>query len=51
MIGLAVMLNFPKVTKKDWILSAALKHANFADFQRLSVKQWEFLPSKFQCNN
>ena len=32
--GLDVLCNFQIVTKKDWILSVALKHANYAIFRR-----------------
>ena len=48
------MLYFPKVTKKDWSLSAAPNHANFANFanfQRSSAKQCEYFSTKFQCKN
>ena len=41
---LAVVYNFPKLTKKDWILSEAPKIANFANFRRSSVKNLDFLP-------
>ena len=47
-IGLAVVCNFPKVTKKDWILSAAPKPANFAGFRRSSAKIGNFCPQR--CN-
>ena len=51
MTGLAVVSNFPKVTRKDWILSVAPKRADFADFRRSSAKNCEYLSSKFQCKN
>ena len=38
MTGLSLVSNFLKVTKKDWILSAAPKRADFADFRRSSAK-------------
>jgi hypothetical protein len=49
--GLAVGRNFPKVTKKDWILSAAPIYVDFDDFWRSSAKNCEYFSSKFQCKN
>ena len=50
-IGLAVVRNFPKVTKNYWILSAVLIHADFANFRWSSAKKCEYFSSKFQCKN